>query len=215
MTGGVLDTFTTNLGDSNTTHPAWCAQSIDSDVDNVATLLRVTGLLPKELDIAPLLAATELRTAKADSLWLSEAFERDVLGLRGLLPPEPKSFETQAERVLSEYTQGIDEVAPGDHIVTHDHIRKWRLLQALQDRNETLFYRVLLDNIEEMSPIVYTPTVGWACQNFSTIYRRPRGMFLCWASLSRHAASAFSRPSTAGLRPGERIRFHAISASLA
>lgn len=122
-------------------------------------------------------------------------FERDVLGLRGLLPPEPKSFETQAERVLSEYTQGINEVAPGDHIVTHDHIRKWRLLQALQDRNETLFYRVLLDNIEEMSPIVYTPTVGWACQNFSTIYRRPRGMFFSLNDRGKFASMCWNWPS--------------------
>ena len=63
--------------------------------------------------------------------------------------------------------------------VSPDNIRKWTVLQGLQDRNETLFYRLLMDNFREMAPIIYTPTVGWACSHFSLMHRRSRGMFFC------------------------------------
>jgi len=58
-------------------------------------------------------------------------------------------------------------------------IEKWKMLSALQDRNETLFYKVMLENITEMAPIVYTPTVGQACQEFSNLFRKSRGMYYC------------------------------------
>ena len=87
---------------------------------------------------------------------------------------------------MREYRQGWATRAaqePDDEIiksgVNPDNIRKWNVLQALQDRNETLFYRLLMDNFREMSPIIYTPTVGWACSHFSYMYRRSRGMFFC------------------------------------
>jgi len=56
-------------------------------------------------------------------------------------------------------------------------VRKWQVLQSLQDRNETLFYKVLMDNFVEMAPIIYTPTVGWVCVNYHRLYKKPRGMF--------------------------------------
>ncbi|CAL5397885.1 unnamed protein product [Camellia sinensis] len=108
--------------------------------------------------------------------------ERDRLGLRGLLPPRVISFEQQYDRFskfnthyvesyrsLEKNTQGQQE-----GVVS---LAKWRILNRLHDRNETLYYRVLIDNIEDFAPIIYTPTVGLVCQNYSGLFRRPRGMY--------------------------------------
>ena len=65
-----------------------------------------------------------------------------------------------------------------------------------QDRNEQMFYNILLDNFEEMAPIIYTPTVGWACLNYHKLFRRPRGMYFCKAGellLARTPAWTASR----------------------
>jgi malic enzyme len=91
--------------------------------------------------------------------------ERDRLGIRGLLPPRELSLDYQVQRVLTAFRKVIDP------------LEKWQFLTAVQDRNETLFYRLLINNIEEMAPIVYTPTVGVASRLFSHIYRRQRGMY--------------------------------------
>ncbi|KAL8139191.1 hypothetical protein V2J09_005192 [Rumex salicifolius] len=101
--------------------------------------------------------------------------ERDRLGLRGLLPPRVFSFEQQYDRFMQSYlslkknTQGQP-----DGVVS---LAKWRILNRLHDRNETLYYRVLMDNIKDFAPIIYTPTVGLVCQNYSGLFRRPRGMY--------------------------------------
>lgn len=92
--------------------------------------------------------------------------ERDLLGLRGLLPPRVHSIDEQIERVLWNLRR-----KPSD-------IERYIFLTSLQDRNKTLFYRVILDNIEELMPIVYTPTVGHACMMYGHIFRRPRGIFI-------------------------------------
>lgn len=92
--------------------------------------------------------------------------ERATLGLRGLLPPCVLTMETQSQRVLVNL-----RALPTD-------LEKYVALNALHDRNEALFFRVVVDNIDEIQPIIYTPTVGLACQKFGLIFQRPRGMFI-------------------------------------
>jgi malate dehydrogenase (oxaloacetate-decarboxylating)(NADP+) len=92
--------------------------------------------------------------------------ERDALGLRGLLPPHVLSQDEQVGRALRHI-----RAQPTD-------LEKYVELSALHDRNETLFFRVVCDNIDEMQPLIYTPTVGLACQRYGHIYQRPRGLFI-------------------------------------
>ncbi|KAJ7951108.1 Malic enzyme [Quillaja saponaria] len=101
--------------------------------------------------------------------------ERDRLGLRGLLPPRVISFEQQYARFMDSY-HSLEKNTQGqpDKVVS---LAKWRILNRLHDRNETLYYRVLIDNIKDFAPIIYTPTVGLVCQNYSGLFRRPRGMY--------------------------------------
>lgn len=94
--------------------------------------------------------------------------EREVFGLHGLLPPVVESLDDQCIRAYQAFS-----LKPND-LERHIYLRQ------LQDTNEVLFYRLLLDHIEEMLPIVYTPVVALGCQEFSHIYRRPRGLFISY-----------------------------------
>jgi len=111
----------------------------------------------------------------------SEA-ERCRYGLLGLLPTAVKTLEEQAAHCWHEFS------------TRRDDLDKHIYLRALQDRNETLFYRVLHDHIPETLPIVYTPTVGEACQRFGEIYRRPRGLFVSYPDRDRLDEVLRNRP---------------------
>jgi malic enzyme len=101
--------------------------------------------------------------------------ERERFGLSGLLPAGIFTPQEQAARAYGNFRKAPDDVG------------RYIFLSALQDRNETLFYRLLAEHLEEMVPIVYTPTVGKVCETYSQIYRRPRGVYLTLADRGRVA----------------------------
>jgi malate dehydrogenase (oxaloacetate-decarboxylating) len=123
--------------------------------------------------------------------------ERDAFDLHGLLPPRIGTLEEQASRrlqVLRSFESDLDRYA---------------FLRDLQDTNETLFYAVLTQNLEELLPIVYTPTVGAGCQQFSRFFRKPRGLFLSLPHKARIAQilghPRFDKVQAIVVTDGERI----------
>lgn len=122
--------------------------------------------------------------------------EREALGLRGLLPAHILSQEEQATRVLTHLRRLPDD------------LEKYVALNALHDRNESLFFRIVCDNIDEIQPLIYTPTVGLACQKFGHIFQRPRGLFISANDRGRVASLLRNWPYQAKLivvSDGERI----------
>jgi malate dehydrogenase (oxaloacetate-decarboxylating) len=123
--------------------------------------------------------------------------ERDVFGLHGMLPPHVGTLEQQVERRLRAL-RACDNA-----------LERYAFLRDLQDVNETLFYALIEHDMEELLPIVYTPTVGEGCQRFSEIWRRPRGLFLSYPNRHR-IADIFADPRLDRVRvivvsDGERI----------
>jgi malate dehydrogenase (oxaloacetate-decarboxylating) len=124
------------------------------------------------------------------------AEERDELGLDGLLPPVVSTIAQQLDRVYENFTAKATPLERYIHIA------------SLQDRNETLFFRLVLDHIDEMMPIVYTPVVGEACQRFSHIYRRARGLYIAHEQRDRIGQileNHGTAPAVIVVTDGERI----------
>ncbi|MBN2318385.1 MAG: NAD-dependent malic enzyme [Acidobacteria bacterium] len=123
--------------------------------------------------------------------------EREELDLEGLLPPQISNMKQQLDRTYENFSSKTT------------NLEKFIYLTALQDRNETLYYRLLLEHIEEMMPVVYTPVVGEACQKFSHIYRRGRGVYISYhdrgniARILRNVG--IENPSIIVVTDGERI----------
>jgi malate dehydrogenase (oxaloacetate-decarboxylating)(NADP+) len=123
--------------------------------------------------------------------------EREARGLQGLLPPRRLSMEMQSRRVLENFTEKATD------------LEKYLYLMSVQDENGALFYRTVVDNIALMMPIIYTPTVGLACQRYSHVLQRPRGLFVSAADKGRIASVLRNWP-TSDIRvivvtDGERI----------
>lgn len=121
-----------------------------------------------------------------DPLWSkSTAFthsERDRLGLRGLLPPAVRNLEGQVERVVGHIRELQTDVA------------KNLYLQEVHNRNETLYHRILVEYMEEMAPLVYTPTVGVVCQQFGHRFTRARGMYFSAADRGQFSSMVYNWP---------------------
>ncbi|CAM4292373.1 NAD-dependent malic enzyme [Pseudoalteromonas ostreae] len=123
--------------------------------------------------------------------------ERESFNLAGLLPPRYETIEEQVERCYQQYSS------------FKDNLNKHIYLRAIQDNNETLYYRLVRDHLEEMLPIIYTPTVGDACEKFSDIYRSARGLFISYEE--RYQIDDILRNATKGkvkvivVTDGERI----------
>jgi malate dehydrogenase (oxaloacetate-decarboxylating) len=160
--------------------------------------MAITDNLPAANRLAPNLRGRAL--LETPSLNKGTAFtllERQALGLHGLLPPAVETIEEQSFRAYKAYLRKPDDL--------ERHI----YLRQLQDTNEVLFYRLLMDHIEEMLPIVYTPVVAEACQEFSHIYRRPRGLIISYPLRDHLESLLRNRPnrevSVIVVTDGERI----------
>ncbi|KAK1408901.1 hypothetical protein QVD17_41039 [Tagetes erecta] len=117
--------------------------------------------------------------------------ERDRLQLRGLLPTNVQTEEQQTERFKTDLKRIEMNARDGDTLA----LAKWRILNRLHDRNETMYYKILINQIKEFAPVVYTPTVGLVCQKYSGLFRRPRGMYFSAADRGEMMSMVYNWPA--------------------
>ncbi|VBB32609.1 unnamed protein product [Acanthocheilonema viteae] len=141
----------------NEPSPEWCHTRDDI---NLHMLYRHERETPKKRGIELL---KDSRMCKGTAFTL---YERQYFGIHGLLPPAFMTEDQQAYRIITNLRQQPDDLA------------RYIQLDSLQDNNEKLYYRVICDHVKELLPIVYTPTVGLACQKFGFIYRKPKGLYI-------------------------------------
>ena len=121
--------------------------------------------------------------------------QRERLNLRGLLPPIVRTIEEQTRLQLDYFKHGLQRrMPPPEAGISSEDIRKWQILRNLHDRNETLYYKLIVDHFAIMAPIIYTPTVGWAAINYSSIQRRPRGMYFTKHDVGEMSAMLWNYP---------------------
>jgi malate dehydrogenase (oxaloacetate-decarboxylating) len=131
--------------------------------------------------------------------------ERDTFSLHGLLPPQVGTLEQQVARRL----KAFHAIAPANDQSHEAQFARYTFMRDLQDVNETLFYALITQNVAEMLPVVYTPSVGVGCERFSEIWRKPRGVFLSYPNMDR-IERILGHPRYDGVRcivvsDGERI----------
>ncbi|KAK9076509.1 hypothetical protein SSX86_004843 [Deinandra increscens subsp. villosa] len=117
--------------------------------------------------------------------------ERDRLELRGLLPTNVQTVEQQIERFKTDLRRIEMNARDGETL----SLAKWRILNRLHDRNETMYYKILVNQIKEYAPVVYTPTVGLVCQKYSGLFRRPRGMYFSAADRGEMMSMVYNWPA--------------------
>lgn len=131
---------------------------------------------------APVLGSRLLKSSLLNKDTAFTLEERENLHLDGLLPPHVENIENQVKRCYQAFLR------------KHDDIEKHIYLRSLQDRNETLFYKLVIEHLTEMMPMIYTPTVGEACEQFSNIYRQPRGLFISYSQKEKIATILENSP---------------------
>ena len=127
--------------------------------------------------------------------------ERDRMGLRGLLPPVIRTMTDQERIVMDElstsWSERQDDMIESSEMmmpsgIQKEDVRRKEVLMGLHERNETLYYKIIMDYFEQMSKIIYTPTVGWACARYSGLYKKPRGMFFSLKDKGEFASMVFN-----------------------